>query len=73
MGAHKSKDMITNYGDLPAMEEETDYQVKTRGPLPESWQLNITRGKREDELRHEVYARSRKKCERKTDSFNACE
>jgi len=37
MGAHKSKEIIQNYGELPRMEEETDYVVKTRGPLPDSW------------------------------------
>jgi len=40
---------------LPEMQEEPDYEVKTRGPLPDTWKLNITRGKREDDLRNEAY------------------
>ena len=55
MGAHKSKESRPKWDELGELREEKDYEVKTRGPLPENWKLNITRGKREDELRNEVY------------------
>lgn len=35
--------------------------------------MNITRGKREDELRNEVYGVVRKKCQKKVMSFAHCE
>ena len=62
MGAHKSKETRPTFGDLGDLEEEHDVPVMTRGPLPENWKMNITRGKREDELRNEVYGVVRKKC-----------
>ena len=65
MGAHKSKEDRPSFSDLGDLQEETGHEVKTRGPLPENWKMNITRGKREDELRNEVYTVVRKKCQKK--------
>lgn len=44
MGSYKSKNHKVDISSLPTIEPEPDYLVKTRQPMPSSWQLNIVRG-----------------------------
>lgn len=47
---------------MPILEEETDYKVETRPPMPGPWKLNLLRGAREDELKDGVMPLARRKC-----------
>ncbi len=58
---------------LEQLEEETDYVVKTRSPMPSTWSLNILRGKREDDMRNESMSFARRKCKQKVLTFSECE
>ena len=50
MGTYKSKGVIRDIEKMPPLDEEPEYEVKTKGPLVSSWKLNILRGKRESDL-----------------------
>ena len=50
MGSYKSKGVKMDIPSLPILEPEPNYEVKTRPPIPSTWQLNILRGSRENEL-----------------------
>ena len=50
MGSYKSKSIKIDINKLPSLEPEPFYEVKTRPPMPSTWQLNILRGSRENEL-----------------------
>lgn len=65
MGTYKSKGIKVDAEKLPELEEELDYEVKTRPPLPDAWKLNLLRGIREDELKDKVMPIARRKCIRK--------
>lgn len=73
MGAHHSKLSKANKDDKGVLEPEPDFIIKTRSPRPEIWQLNILRGKREDDLRNQAYPLARRKCHRDVESFQECE
>ncbi len=73
MGTYKSKNIKIDAEKLPILEEETNYTVKTRGPIPSQWKLNILRGKREDELKNEAMQLSRRRCIQKVREFVKCE
>lgn len=62
MGTYKSKGIKRDAEKMPILEEETDYDVKTRSPMPGPWKLNLLRGAREDELKDEVMPIARRKC-----------
>ena len=73
MGAHKSMMPKISPEDRQNLEPEPDYVIKTRSPKPTVWQLNIHRGKREDDLRNESYPIARRKCHKDVDVFQECE
>ena len=73
MGAHKSRLHKVHLEDRGVLEPEPDFVIKTRSPKPDVWQLNILRGKREDDLRNEAYPLARKKCHKNVESFQDCE
>ena len=50
MGSYKSKSIKVDIQNLPTLEPEPEYIVKTRPPMPSTWQLNLLRGSRENEL-----------------------
>lgn len=73
MGGKNTKIPEINPEDRKNLEPEPDYDIKTRSPKPTTWQLNIMRGKREDDLRNEAYPIARRKCHKYVDVFAACE
>ena len=48
--------------DLPKLEPEPDYIVKTRPPMWDDWRLNIFRGIKENRLKMEANKLARRKC-----------
>lgn len=62
MGTYKSKAIKVDAEKLPILEEETEYEVKTRSPMPDVWKLNLLRGVREDEMKDEAMPIARRKC-----------
>jgi hypothetical protein len=58
---------------MPRLEPEMDYEIKTRSPLPKTWNLNILRGRKEDELKNESYPIVRRKCYEYAKLFEQCE
>lgn len=73
MGAHKSRLHKIHIEDNQKLEPEPDYLIKTRSPRPSRWQLNILRGKKEDDLRNEAYPLARRKCHKSVEVFMDCE
>ncbi|CAK91801.1 unnamed protein product (macronuclear) [Paramecium tetraurelia] len=73
MGSYKSKNHKVDINTLPVVDPEPDYVIKTRQPMPSNWQLNILRGKREDELRGLSYAYARRKCHKAVNDLLQCE
>jgi len=71
MGAHKSK--MPKIDPEDKLDPEPEYVIKTRSPKPTIWQLNILRGKREDDLRNDAYPIARRKCHKDVDVFQECE
>jgi len=61
MGGVPSKKQV-DVESLPRIYPEEDYVIRTRSPMPDTWTMNIMRGKREDELRLESYPLARRKC-----------
>lgn len=73
MGAHKSRMYRVHIDENNAFEPEPDYVIKTRSPMPSKWQLNILRGKKEDDLRNQAYPLARRKCHKNVEEFQECE
>jgi Cytochrome c oxidase biogenesis protein Cmc1 like len=81
MGSYRSKGFKIDIETIPEQEPEPDYEIKTRTPKPDRWQLNILRGRREDELRGLAYAyarymgvfKFRRKCKKPALEFIQCE
>ena len=58
--------------DLPKLEPEPDYIIKTRPPMWDDWRLNIHRGIKENELKMEANKICRRKCWRTGEAFQDC-
>jgi len=48
--------------DLPRLNPEPDYIIKTRPPMWDDWRLNIFRGIKENRLKLEANKIARRKC-----------
>jgi len=48
--------------DLPQLNPEPDYIIKTRPPMWDDWRLNIFRGIKENRLKLEANKIARRKC-----------
>ena len=57
--AKKQYNAIT---DLPRLQPEPDYIIKTRPPMWDDWRLNIYRGIKENRLKMEANKIARRKC-----------
>ncbi len=73
MGAHQSRLHKVHLEGRGSLEPEPDYIIRTRSPKPTVWQLNILRGKKEDDLRNEAYPLARRKCHKSAEFFEQCE
>ena len=63
MKANKlAKKTFTPIKELPKLEPEPDYIVKTRPPMWDDWRLNIFRGIKENRLKMEANKIARRKC-----------
>lgn len=48
--------------ELPRLEPEPDYLIRTRPPMWDDWRLNIFRGIKENKLKMDANRLARRKC-----------
>lgn len=58
--------------DLPRLEPEPDYVIKTRPPMWDDWRLNIFRGIKENRLKMEANKIARRKCWQTGEALEKC-
>jgi hypothetical protein len=58
--------------ELPRLNAEPNYEIKTRKPMWDDWRLNIVRGIRENQLTLEANKIARRKCWVTGEAFEKC-
>ena len=58
--------------ELPKLEPEPDYIVKTRPPMWDDWRLNIFRGIKENRLKMDANKLARRKCWKTGTAYSDC-